>query len=60
MIYTLNYLREQAKGIQAAWNGKDDSFSFEGESYTEDSVHAAKSLEETLDLLEELIHELDI
>lgn len=60
MIYTLEFLKKGAAGIQAAWNGEDDTFYYEDTKYDECAVGAAKELEEKIAEIEELISELGL
>lgn len=53
MIYTLDYLKQEADRIQASWDGTDAGIA-------EDRAHAAKELEEKIKEIEAIIEELDI
>lgn len=58
MIYTIEYLREEAKKLRGAWNGKTDTFNHEGDTYTEYDVDTAEELLEKLDEVESLAKSL--
>ena len=49
MIYTLEYIKKEAEGIVAAWDGSSEEFLYEGEKMTEDEVNMAKTLLEHID-----------
>lgn len=59
-IYTLDYLEQEAKAIQAAWNGEDERFMYDGDSLPAEYVDIAKELEEKLKEVRILIMELSI
>ncbi len=60
MIYTLDWLDQEAKAIQAAWNGEDESFVYEGERLPMEMAEAAKDLENKLKEVRELVEELGL
>ena len=47
-IHTIDWLKKEAEGIAGAWNGEDDQFNYEGETYTEDEAHMAEELLEKI------------
>lgn len=54
MIYTLDYLMKEARGIQAAWNGEDERFMYDGDMLPSEYVGLAQELEQRLLEVEEL------
>lgn len=60
MIYTLDYLEQEAKGIQSAWNGEDDRFNYNGELLPQDYAGLAEELEEKLKEVRELVTALSL
>lgn len=60
MIYTLDYLRKEAQGIQAAWNGSDEKFIYDGDVFTEEGVNKAIELEQKLEEVQWLVNELGL
>ena len=60
MILTIDFLKKEAKGIQAAWNGKDEQFMYDGHEFNDMHVEAAQELEEKLAEVVELAKELQI
>lgn len=60
MIHTLEWLRKEAQGIQAAWNGESETFYYEDTKYDEGAVQAAKELEEYIKKIDELTEELSL
>lgn len=61
MIYTLDWLREEATAITGHWNGGDEKFiDGNGEPRTEEDVSAAEELLERIKDIETLIGELGI
>ena len=60
MILTIDYLKKEAEGIQAAWNGEDARFNYEGDVFNEEDVQAAQELEEKLVEVVKLAKELGL
>lgn len=61
MIYTLEYLKKEAKGIAGSWNGEDNRFiDHTGESRTGDDADVANELLDKIKEVEALIEELSI
>jgi len=62
MIYTLEYLEQEAKKIQGAWNGKDKTMMLDGDIVHDPEyfVNGAKDLEEKLQEVRTLIRGLGI
>ena len=61
MIYTLEYLKQEAEGIAGHWNGEDARFvDASGEVRSEEDVQNAEDLLENIEDIEKLIKELGI
>lgn len=59
-IYTLDWIRKEAEGINSAWDGKGSTFMYEGDIYPAEQADTAKELLEKLDEVEALIKELSL
>lgn len=60
MIYTLEWIRREAKGIASSWNGQDKTFLYEDREYSEEDADVAVELLGKLEEVDELIKELKI
>lgn len=60
MIYTLEYIKKEAEGIVAAWDGSSEEFLYEGEVMTEDEVGMAQALLDHIDSVGVLTSSLGI
>lgn len=60
-IYTLDFIREQAKDIASHWDGKKVGFvDGNGTPRTESDAHVANNLLNTLDEVEQMLKDLNI
>lgn len=59
-IYTIEWLKREAKSIYSAWNGQDSTFIYEGDIYPAEQADTAKELLEKLEEVEALIKELSL
>lgn len=57
MIYTLDYIKKEAEGIASSWNGEDDTYFHEGDTFSEDDAGTAQEL---LELVKSIELRLDI
>jgi len=61
IIYTLDYLKNEAKGIADYWDGKSETFiGGDGEIHSEDQAYAANELLVKIEEIEEIVKELHI
>jgi hypothetical protein len=59
-IYTLDWLEKEALGISGSWNGKDDTFMYDGDLYPAEQADTAKELLEKIDEVRDLIKTLSL
>lgn len=61
MIYTLDYLEQEAENIAGHWNGKDEYFvDANGDKRSDEEAQAASELADELKKVRELVAELQI
>ena len=60
MIHTIDWLKKEAQGIISAWDGFEERFTYEGETYTEEDVEIAEELLKKVEELDALTDELGI
>lgn len=56
-IDQIENIRKQFSSIVSAWNGKDATFYFEGEQYTEDDADVAGDIVDKCDELKQVLEE---
>jgi hypothetical protein len=59
-IYTLEWIKDQARNISSSWNGQDDTFQYEDEIRPAEDAEAALELLDKVREVEALIEELGI
>ncbi len=60
MKNSLEWIKKEAEGIAGSWNGEDDSFMYDGDSFRAEHAGTALELLEKIKEVEELVKELGI